>query len=164
MIKARYNCYFPKLCQLAELAKFHKGKGCESTYKGTHKNLFPALVPELLLTSNEDQKKNTGPSYSNIAANGVAPGAKISPRLGTSSTPSWNETWTKAEDWIPVPPCQEDIFWRSLGDSFRAQYKVSKNAAMVDGNSGMAYGTNTLSDTWLQFVNSWLASLGPGIN
>ena len=159
MIKSRFARYYLKLCQLLELTKFCKNKGRQSAYKGTHKDLFLALVPELLLTSNEDRRKNTSLSYSNIAANGVMPGTKISPRLGMSSTPSWNETWTKAEDWIPVPPCQEDIFQRSLGDSFRAQYKVSNNAAMVDGNSGMAYGNNTFSDVQLQYVNSWLASL-----
>ena len=155
----RFSHYYPKLCQLSKLAKFCKGKGRKSAYKGAHKEMFPALIPELLLTSDEDWRKNTSLSYSNIAANGVTPGAKISRRLGMSSTPSWNETWTKAEDWIPVPLCQENIFWRLLGDSFRAQYWMPKNVAMVDGDSGMADGDDALSCTQVQYVNSWLADL-----
>ena len=39
-----------------------------------------------------------------------------------SPLPSWNETWMKAEDWLPVPKGQEDVFRRGLGAGFRVQY------------------------------------------
>ena len=84
---------------------------------------FPPLVPNYLLRTPQDLRNNAGPSsFASKAAKGVTPGAKISPRLKTSSLPSWNETWTKAEDWLPVPKGQEDVLRRSLGPGFRVQY------------------------------------------
>ena len=84
---------------------------------------FPPLVPNYLLRTPQDLRNNAGPSsFASKAAKGVQPGAKISPRLKTSSLPSWNETWTKAEDWVPVPKGQEDVLRRSLGSGFRAHY------------------------------------------
>jgi hypothetical protein len=126
---------------------FRKNKGQQSTYKGTHIDSFPTLVPALLLTLDEDCKKNASPSYSKIAANGVKPGAKLSPRFGMSCPFSWNETSMKAEDWLPVPKGQENIFWRLLGDSFRAQYAVPTDEVMVGWDSGMAYCNETSRNT-----------------
>jgi hypothetical protein len=83
---------------------------------------FPLLVPSHFLKTQDDTRKNAGPSFSSIAAKGVKPGAKISLRSPSSSLPSWGETWTKAEDWVPVPPGQEDALRRGLGCGFRAQY------------------------------------------
>jgi hypothetical protein len=83
---------------------------------------FPPLVPSHFLKTQDDARKNTGPSFSSIAAKGVKPGAKISPRSPSSLFPSWNETWTKNEDWVLVLPGQEDLLRRGLGSGFRAQY------------------------------------------
>ena len=74
---------------------------------------FPPLVPNYLLKTPQDLRNNAGPSsFASKAAKGVTPGAKISPRLKTSPLPSWRETWTKAEDWLPVPKVQEDVLRR----------------------------------------------------
>ena len=74
---------------------------------------FPPLVPNCLLKTPQDLRNNAGPSsFTFKAAKGVTPGAKISPRLKTSPLPSWRETWTKAEDWLPVPKGQEDVLRR----------------------------------------------------
>jgi hypothetical protein len=83
---------------------------------------FLPLIPSNFLTTQEDAQKNAGPSFSSIAAKGVKPGTKILPRSPTSSLPSWSETWTKIEDWLPVPLSQEDLLWRGLGCGFCAQY------------------------------------------
>ena len=84
---------------------------------------FPLLVPNYLLRTPQDLRNNAGPSsFASKAAKGVTPGAKISPRLKMSPLPSWRETWTKAEDWLPVPKGQEDVLRRSLGSGFRAHY------------------------------------------
>jgi hypothetical protein len=79
---------------------------------------FPPLVPSHFLKTQDDARKNAGPSFSSIAAKGVKPGAKISPRSLSSLLPSWGETWTKAKDWVPVPLGQEDLLWRGLGCGF----------------------------------------------
>jgi hypothetical protein len=83
---------------------------------------FPPLVPSHFLKTQDDARKNAGPSFSSIAAKGVKPGAKISLRSPSSLLPSWNETWTKDEDWVLVPPGQEDLLRRGLGRGFHAQY------------------------------------------
>ena len=84
---------------------------------------FPPLVPNCFLKTPQDLRNNAGPSsFASKAAKGVQPGAKISPRLKTSPLPSWCETWTKAEDWLPVPKGQEDVLWWGLGAGFRAHY------------------------------------------
>jgi hypothetical protein len=49
--------------------------------------------------------------YSNIAAKGCKPGTKYIPRSLLSPSYSWNETCTKAVDWIPVQKSQENISW-----------------------------------------------------
>ena len=72
---------------------------------------FPPLIPSHFLSVAEDCKMNAGPSFPNIAAKGVKPGAKLLPRSPMSSLPSWSETWMKAEDWVPVPKGQEDLQW-----------------------------------------------------
>jgi hypothetical protein len=83
---------------------------------------FPPLIPSHFLKTQDDTRKNAGPSFSSIAAKGVKPGAKISPRSPSSSLPSWSETWTKAEDWFLVPEGQEDLLRRGLGSGFRVQF------------------------------------------
>ena len=84
---------------------------------------FPPLVPNCFLRTPQDLRNNAGlSSFASKAAKGVKPGAKISPRLKTSPLPSWRETWTKAEDWLPVPKGQEDILRWGLGAGFHAHY------------------------------------------
>ena len=84
---------------------------------------FPPLVPNYLLKTPQDLRNNAGPSsFISKAAKGVKPGAKISPRLKTSMLPSWPETWTKAEDWLPVLKGQEDVLRRGLGAGFHTHY------------------------------------------
>jgi hypothetical protein len=83
---------------------------------------FPPLVPSHFLKTQDDARKNASPSFSSIAAKGVKPGAKISLRSPSSSLPSWSETWTKNEDWVLVPPGQEDLLQRGLGSGFRVQF------------------------------------------
>ena len=86
--------------------------------------VFPPLIPGHFLKSAQDLRNNASPSsYVSKAAKGVKPGAKILPRHLTSPLPSWHETWTKAEDWLPVPKGQEDILWWGLGAGFRCQYR-----------------------------------------
>jgi hypothetical protein len=51
---------------------------------------FPPLIPSHFLKTQDDARKNAGPSFSLIAAKGVKPGAKISPRSPLSSLPSWS--------------------------------------------------------------------------
>ena len=69
---------------------------------------FPPLVPNCFLKTPQDLRNNAGlSSFASKAAEGVKPGAKISPRLKMSPLPSWRETWTKAEDWLFVPKGQE---------------------------------------------------------
>ena len=85
---------------------------------------FPPLVPNCFLRTPQDLRNNTGPSsFTSKAAKGVTPGAKIFPRLKTSPLPSWCETWTKAEDWLPVLKGQEDVLWQGLGAGFHAHYR-----------------------------------------
>ena len=88
---------------------------------------FPPLVPNYLLKNPQDLRNNAGPSsFASKAAKGVTPGAKILPRLKTSPLPSWCETWTKAEDWLPVPKGQEDILRQGLGAGFHAHYEIGR--------------------------------------
>ena len=110
---------------------------------------FPPLVPNYLLKTPQDLRNNAGPSsFASKAAKGVTPGAKISPRLKTSPLPSWNETWTKAEDWIPVPKGQEDILWWGLGAGFRAHYRYPLEV-VVDVDE-MASSHGAFGSMWME--------------
>jgi hypothetical protein len=117
---------------------------------------FPPLVPSHFLKTQDDAQKNAGPSFSLIAAKGVKPGAKISLRSPTSSLPSWNETWTKDEDWVLVPLGQEDLLRRGLGSGFCAQFSGAlwegicevDEMASRDGASG--YFRLGLMKRWLE--------------
>ena len=72
---------------------------------------FPKLIPHEFLWSPQDHKMNSGSSksYSHIAAKGIKTGSKQSLRSKESSLPSWNETWTMPEDWLPLPENAKDI-------------------------------------------------------
>ena len=119
---------------------------------------FPLLVPNYLLRTPQDLRNNAGPSsFASKAAKGVTPGAKISPRFKTSSLPSWNETWTKAEDWLPVPKGQEDVLRWGLGPGFRAHYGYPFQV-VVDVDE-MASSHGTFGSLWMERVNNWLASI-----
>ena len=110
---------------------------------------FPPLVPNYLLRTPQDLRNNTGPSsFASKAAKGVMPGAKISPRLKTSPLPSWHETWTKAEDWLPVPKGQEDILRRGLGAGFRTHYGYPLEV-IVDVDE-MASSHGAFGSMWLE--------------
>ena len=119
---------------------------------------FPPLVPNYLLKTPQDLRNNAGlSSFASKAAKGVTPGAKILPRLKTSSLPSWNETWTKAEDWIPVPKGQEDILRRGLGAGFRAHYGYPLEV-VVDVDE-MASSHGAFGSMRMERVNRWLADV-----
>ena len=119
---------------------------------------FPPLVPNYLLKTPQDLRNNTGPSsFVSKAAKGVQPGAKISPRHKTSPLPSWHETWTKVEDWLPVLKGQEDVLWRGLGAGFRAHYGYPLEV-VVDVDE-MASSHGAFGSMRMERVNNWLASL-----
>ena len=119
---------------------------------------FPPLVPNYLLKTPQDLRNNAGPSsFASKAAKGVTPGAKISPRFKTSSLPSWNETWTKAEDWIPVPKGQEDILRWGLGAGFRAHYGYPFQVVVDVDEMASSHGTS--GSLRMERVNKWLASI-----
>ena len=118
---------------------------------------FPPLVPNCFLKTPQDLRNNAGPSYLYKAAKGVKPGAKISPRLKTSPLPSWCETWTKAEDWLPVPKGQEDVLRWGLGPGFRVQY--GHPLQVVIDVDEMASSHGAFGSMRMERVNTWLASL-----
>jgi hypothetical protein len=116
---------------------------------------FPPLVPSHFLKTQDDAQKNAGPSFSSIAAKGVKPGAKILLRSPTSSLPSWNETWTKDEDWVLVPPGQEDLLQRGLGSGFRAQFLGALWEGICEVDE-MASGDGASGDFRLGLMKRWL--------
>jgi hypothetical protein len=116
---------------------------------------FPPLVPSHFLNTQDDARKNAGPSFSSIAAKGVKPGAKISPRSLMSLLPSWNETWMKDEDWVLVPPGQEDLLWRGLGSGFRAQYSGALWEGICEVDE-MASRDGASGDFRLGLMKRWL--------
>jgi hypothetical protein len=104
-----------------EIQQFHAGIKAGNNSPLVSSN-FPPLVPNLLLRTQDDARKNASLSFSSIAAKGVKPGTKLLPRSPTSSLPSWSETWMKASDWALVPLGQEDLLWRGLGSGFCDQF------------------------------------------
>jgi hypothetical protein len=116
---------------------------------------FPPLIPSHFLKTQDDTWKNTGPSFSSIAAKGVKPGAKISLRSPSSLLPSWSETWTKNEDWVLVPPGQEDLLRRGLGSGFRAQFSGALWEGICEVDE-MASRDGASGDFWLGLVERWL--------
>ena len=158
-IAVRYAKYHPDQAKLDQIEDFHAVKGQQPAYEGYRHTDFPALVPNLYLLLDEDRCKQAGPSYSNIAAQNVAAGSKISPRSNRFSSYSWKETSTKAEDWLPVLLHQEDLFWRSPGGAYQAQYNLPGNAVTFGRNRTMAWEYGPSGHISLEQVNSWLASL-----
>jgi hypothetical protein len=125
------------------------------------KDSFPPLVPGYFLKDAQDCKNNAGPSsFKNIAAKGCKPGAKYTPRSPSPPSYSWNETSTKAKDWLPVSKKEEDVFQWRLGAGFHTQYGTSRE---VHGEvDEMAPGDGAFGATWMgveERVNSWLTSL-----
>jgi hypothetical protein len=116
---------------------------------------FPPLVPSHFLITQDDARKNTGPSFSSIATKGVKPGAKLSPRSPTSSLPSWSETWTKALDWVLVPSGQEDLLQRGLGSGFRTQFLGALWEGICEVDE-MASKDGASGDFWLVLIKQWL--------
>jgi hypothetical protein len=116
---------------------------------------FPPLVPSHFLKTQDDAQKNAGPSFSSIAAKGVKPGAKILLRSPSSSLPSWSETWTKNEDWVLVPPGQEDLLRRGLGCGFRAQFLGALWEGICEVDE-MASTDGASGDFRLGLVERWL--------
>jgi hypothetical protein len=138
----------------AEVQKFRAGLKAGNNSPLVSGN-FPPLVPSHFLKTQDDARKNAGPSFSSIAAKGVKPGAKISPRSPTSSLPSWGETWTKAEDWFLVPEGQEDLLRRGLGSGFRAQYSGALWEGICEVDE-MASRDGTSGDFRLGLMKRWL--------
>jgi hypothetical protein len=116
---------------------------------------FLPLIPSHFLKTQDDARKNAGPSFSSIAAKGVKPGAKISPRSPSSSLPSWSETWKKAEDWVLVPPGQEDLLRRGLGCGFHAQFSGALWEGICEVDE-MASRDGASGDFWLGLMKRWL--------
>jgi hypothetical protein len=116
---------------------------------------FPPLVPSHFLKTQEDARKNAGLSFSSIAAKGVKPGAKITLRSPTSSLPSWSETWMKNEDWVLVPPGQEDLLQRGLGSGFRLQFAGDLWEGICEVDE-MAPRNGASGDFRLGLVERWL--------
>jgi hypothetical protein len=116
---------------------------------------FPPLIPSHFLKTQDDARKNAGPSFSSIAAKGVKPGAKILLRSPTSSLPSWSETWMKNEDWVLVPPGQEDLLRRGLGCGFRAQFLGALWEGICEVDE-MASRDGASGDFRLGLVERWL--------
>ena len=65
----------------------------------------------------------------------------------------------KAEDWLPVLPGQEDLFWRSPGGAYWAQYNLPSNAVTFGGDRTMAWEYGPSGHISLEQVKSWLARL-----
>jgi hypothetical protein len=116
---------------------------------------FPPLVPSHFLKTQDDVRKNAGPSFSSIAAKGVKPGAKILLRSPSSLLPSWSETWTKDEDWVLVPPGQEDLLQRGLGSGFHVQFAGALWEGICEVDE-MASRDGASGDFWLGLVERWL--------
>jgi hypothetical protein len=116
---------------------------------------FPPLVPSHFLKTQEDARKNAGPSFSSIAAKGVKPGAKIMLRSPSSLLPSWSETWMKNEDWVLVPPGQEDLLQRGLGSGFRVQFAGGLWEGICEVDE-MAPRNGASGDFRLGLVERWL--------
>jgi hypothetical protein len=116
---------------------------------------FPPLVPSHFLKTQDDARKNAGPSFSSIAAKGVKPGAKISPRSPSSLLPSWSETWTKAEDWFLVPEGQEDLLRRGLGSGLRVQFSGALWEGICEVDE-MASRDGASGDFRLGLMKRWL--------
>jgi hypothetical protein len=138
----------------AEVKKFRAGLKAGNNSPLVSGN-FPPLIPSHFLKTQDDAHKNAGPSFSSIAAKGVKPGAKISLRSPSSSLPSWSETWTKNEDWVLVPPGQEDLLRRGLGSGFRAQFSGALWEGICEVDE-MASRDGASGDFWLGLVERWL--------
>jgi hypothetical protein len=138
----------------AEVQRFRAGLKARNNSPLVSGN-FPPLVPSHFLKTQDDAQKNTGPSFSLIAAKGVKPGAKILPRSPMSLLPYWSETWTKNEDWVLVPPGQEDLLWRRLGCGFRAQYLGALWEGICEVDE-MASRDGASGDFWLGLMKCWL--------
>jgi hypothetical protein len=138
----------------AEVQKFRAGLKASNNSPLVSGN-FPPLIPSHFLKTQDDARKNAGLSFSSIAAKGVKPGAKISLRSPTSSLPSWSETWTKNEDWVLVPPGQEDLLRRGLGSGFHAQFSGALWEGICEVDE-MAPRNGTSGDFRLGLVERWL--------
>jgi hypothetical protein len=138
----------------AEVQKFRAGLKAGNNSPLVSGNFLP-LVPSHFLKTQDDTRKNAGPSFSSIAAKGVKPGAKISLRSLSSSLPSWSETWTKNEDWVLVPPGQEDLLQRGLGSGFRVQFAGDLWEGICEVDE-MAPRNGASGDFRLGLVERWL--------
>jgi hypothetical protein len=138
----------------AEVQRFRAGLKAGNNSPLMSGNFLP-LVPSHFLKTQDDARKNTGPSFSLIAAKGVKPGAKISLRSPSSSLPSWSETWTKNEDWVLVPLGQEDLLRRGLGSGFRAQFLGALWEGICEVDE-MASRDGASGDFRLGLVERWL--------
>jgi hypothetical protein len=118
-----------------------------------------SFVPEHFLLTQEDKKKNSGPSYATIATKGVKPGAKIMPRSLKSLLPSWNETWTKIEDWLPLPHVESHVLKKELHGGWHASYMPESYGQAADGVVCMGEINGIPGALQVQRVNSWLKSL-----
>jgi hypothetical protein len=138
----------------AEVQKFRAGLKAGNNSPLVSGN-FPPLIPSHFLKTQDDARKNAGPSFSPIAAKGVKPGTKILLRSPSSSLPSWSETWMKNEDWVLGPPGQEDLLQRGLGSGFHAQFSGALWEGICEVDD-MASRDGASGDFWLGLVERWL--------
>jgi hypothetical protein len=61
----------------------------------------------------------------------------------------------KNEDWVLVPPGQEDLLWRGLGCGFRAQFSGALWEGICEVDE-MASRDGASGDFWLGLVKRWL--------
>jgi hypothetical protein len=84
----------------------------------------------------------------------TAPVARVSPPVASSNIPS-TSSWTKNEDWVLVPPGQEDLLRRGLGSGFHAQFLGALWEGICEVDE-MASRDGASGDFWLGLVERWL--------
>jgi hypothetical protein len=118
-----------------------------------------SFVPEHFLLREQEKINNSSPSYASIVAKGVKPGAKITPRSLKDLLPSWNETWTKIKDWLPLLCVELHILQKELCGGWCASYMPESYGPLADGVVHMGEIDGIPGALWVQQVNSWLKSL-----
>jgi hypothetical protein len=85
--------------------------------------------------------------------------AKITPRSLKDLLPSWNETWMKIEDWLPLPHAESHVLQKELCSGWCASYMPESYGPLADGFVHLGEIDGVPGALWVQQVNSWLKSL-----